>query len=162
MAGPPSSSAPERAVASAGSLRYRWSRGSSDQIEHWTARHCSRHEFGVELPQLVTAGAAPVLHGGIELADVLAAPADVDHQVVEGLAEGTELGGLLDLDAVEQRVDHVLGLACHPLRGGLDIVGELDLGVDDRRLGQECGGRGAGAQDKEEGGVGYRACVSER
>src|SRR5699024_1743443 len=68
------------AVASAGSLRYRWSRGSSDQIEHWTARHCSRHEFGVELPQLVTAGAAPVLHGGIELADVLAAPADVDHQ----------------------------------------------------------------------------------
>src|SRR5690625_6657237 len=66
MAGPPSSSAPERAVASAGSLRYRWSRGSSDQIEHWTARHCSRHEFGVELPQLVTAGAAPVLHGRSE------------------------------------------------------------------------------------------------
>src|SRR5690625_1931520 len=107
MAGPPSRSAPERAVASAGSLRYRWSRGSSDQIEHWTARHCSRHEFGVELPQLVTAGAAPVLHGGIELADVLAAPADVDHQVVEVLAEGTELGGLLDLDRSEEHTSEL-------------------------------------------------------
>src|SRR5690625_486128 len=137
MAGPPSSSAPERAVASAGSLRDRWARGSSDQIEHWTARHCSRHEFGVDLPPLVTAGAAPVLHGGIELADVLAAPADVDHQVVEGLAEGTELGGLLDLDAVEQRVDPGFGLACLPPRGGLALAGELALAVAVGRLGQD-------------------------
>src|SRR5690625_3996814 len=132
MAGPPSSSAPERAVASAGSLRYRWSRGSSGQIEHWTGRHCSRHEFGVELPQVVTAVAAPGLHGWVELAPVLAAAADVEHQVGAGVAEGTELGGLVDLDAGEERVDHVGGLACHPPRGGLDIVGELDVGVDDR------------------------------
>src|SRR5699024_3674726 len=92
----------------------------------------SGQELGVEVTQLVTAGAAPVLHRRIELADALAAAADVDHEVVEGLAERAELGGLLDLDPVEQWIDHVLGLASHPLRGGLDVVVELHLSIDDR------------------------------
>src|SRR5699024_6318632 len=103
---------------------------------------CSGEELGVELAQPVAAVRTPGLDGGIELADVCASAGDVDDEIVDGLTQRAELRGLLDLYAVEQRVLDELGLSCHPLRGVLDVVGELHLGVDDRRLGEELVGGG--------------------